>query len=178
MGDVNPNAEILVAINEQTGAIKSMVKGIEGQSTALSKLNQGMTLLLERQGTGRGGGRNGIGLSNVLTLVAGVAAVGAFVLVRMSGDLDKHSESKGHPSLATSVEAIEERLAGEVGRNDRIDGQIVKLQTDATTHNNRVLPLDTEQSMSIVYNCDMIRQLHPDVRSECRRPAVDGMGFR
>ena len=68
-----------------------MGQHLEQQSSALGELTQGMTLVLERQKTSGGiGGHSGsavVSLGNVLTLLAALAGVGAFLLTAHAFDI-------------------------------------------------------------------------------------------
>ncbi len=118
---------------DQLSAINGLAEEIRGMAGAITSQRSAST--------------NGkVSLSNVLTIVGALAAVGVFALTNMMSDFTKHESSSGHPSLAHRVKGIEEILAGEQDRNSKIEAQVSNLEGWRLG----VVESDAIQSMSII----------------------------
>lgn len=128
------NEKILAAIVAQGSALDTLARSSEHQTRSLGQMNEGLTLLLERQsadrkhdvnlGTIKGAAHGGVSLANTIGMLAAVAAIGGVMLSGINSTVGNMSER---------MESDNRREMTDAYNDGRRDERLDTLESDAHT---------------------------------------------
>jgi len=123
---VSDNSDLAAALQSLGASMAALAKSSSEQGKTLVQMNQGLTLLLERQSAGNIRGGGGVSLGNLIVIIIAACTVGGVMLTNLSTDIEGNTARAEEDNLREMKDAYEDGR-----RDERLNEFSRKLRSEA-----------------------------------------------
>jgi len=105
---VSDNSDLAAALQSLGASMAALAKSSSEQGKTLVQMNQGLTLLLERQSAGNIRGGGGVSLGNLIVIIVAACTVGGVMLTNLSVDIEGNTLRAEEDNLREMKDAYED----------------------------------------------------------------------
>lgn len=105
---MSDNSDLAAALQSLGASMAALAKSSSEQGKTLVQMNQGLTLLLERQSAGNIRGGGGVSLGNLIVIIVAACTVGGVMLTNLSVDIEGNTLRAEEDNLREMKDAYED----------------------------------------------------------------------
>lgn len=105
---MSDNSDLAAALQSLGASMAALAKSSSEQGKTLVQMNQGLTLLLERQSAGNIRGGGGVSLGNLIVIIIAACTVGGVMLTNLSTDIEGNTARAEEDNLREMKDAYED----------------------------------------------------------------------